>query len=167
MHTSTYRVTQDIFASSGQRVSNYLIDLVIQYILLFAIAFVAVILGNIFEVYAIGDYFASMDRIDEYLWGVLMIIVYYGIVESLLGRSLAKYITKTVVVLEDGSKPDAGTIMKRTFSRLIPFDAFSFLGEKTRGWHDTISDTYVVRKEMLDERMQLHYSFEEIGNPAL
>ncbi|HEU0137447.1 MAG TPA: RDD family protein [Flavobacterium sp.] len=167
MHTSTYRVTQDIFASSGQRVSNYLIDLVIQYLLLFAIAFVAVILGNIFEVYAIGDYFASMDRIDEYLWGVLMIIVYYGIVESLLGRSLAKYITKTVVVLEDGSKPDAGTIMKRTFSRLIPFDAFSFLGEKTRGWHDTISDTYVVRKEMLDERMQLHYSFEEIGNPAL
>lgn len=167
MQTSNFKVTPDIMASSSKRVSNYFIDLIIQYLIIFGFALVLVVIGNLFELYAIAQYIESFDRLDEYLVGVLMVIIYYGITETLLGRSIAKYITKTVVVLEDGSKPDATAIMKRTFSRLIPFDALSFLNDNTRGWHDTLSATYVVRKDLLDERLRLHNSLAEIGNTTI
>jgi hypothetical protein len=42
----------------------------------------------------------------------------------------------------DGSKPGLRTILLRTLCRFIPFEPFSFFGE--RGWHDGLSDTLVV-----------------------
>lgn len=56
------------------------------------------------------------------------------ITEILLkGKTIGKYITKTIVVMEDGSKPKASDIVLRSLCRLIPFDAFSFLGTEGKG----------------------------------
>ena len=55
-------------------------------------------------------------------------------------------ITKTRVVTEDGQKPTAMNILGRTACRFIPFDAFSFLGSKAVGWHDSISKTHVINE---------------------
>ena len=167
MQTEAFQVTPDMLASSSQRVTNYFVDLIIQYAILFGFALVLVIIGNLFELYAIAQFIGSFDAWDEYLAGMVMVIMYYGITETLLGRSFAKYLTKTVVVYHDGTKPDATAIMKRTFSRLIPFDALSYLNDDTRGWHDRISATYVVKKEVLDEMLLLHRSFDEIGKTTV
>lgn len=50
-----------------------------------------------------------------------------------------------MVVREDGGKPSLGQVLGRTACRLIPFEAFSFLGSSGVGMHDSIPDTRVVR----------------------
>ena len=83
--------------------------------------------------------------------------------ESIFSKSIGKFITRTMVVFEDGSKPDSGTILRRTLCRIIPFDNLSFLGTPSRGWHDSITNTYVVRKDDFERSKELFYAFEEIG----
>ena len=71
---------------------------------------------------------------------------YYIIMEYVFkGKTFGKLLTKTRAVTEYGERMDLGTIMVRSLCRLIPFEAFSFLGEEgTKGWHDTISKTKVI-----------------------
>ena len=73
-----------------------------------------------------------------------LLLIYYTTIETLTGRSLGKFITKTKVVIYDGSKPTFNEILVRSLCRLIPLEHFSFLGEDGNGWHDSISKTYVV-----------------------
>ena len=162
MEHRTFRVTTDVWATQGQRFINYIIDWVIQFALLFCLTIVATILASAMGSNGFIERIAELNTIEEYLLGAVVALVYYSLFEMFLSRTIAKYITKTVVVMRDGSKPDSGAIMKRTLCRLIPFNALSFLGDG-RGWHDTLSDTYVVQKELFEEKQRLFYSFEEIG----
>ena len=57
--------------------------------------------------------------------------------------------------MKDGSKPDGKAIFRRTVSRLIPFEFFTFLGANSRGWHDVISNTYVVKKHEFVEKKKI------------
>ncbi|KGO89705.1 RDD family protein [Flavobacterium suncheonense] len=162
MENKTFRVTSNLWATQGQRFVNYIIDWVIQFglavLLLIGVGIVLVAMGDT----AFFERIDNMGKLGEYAFGAVVTLIYYALFEAFLSRTIAKYITKTVVVMADGSKPDSGTIIKRTFCRLIPFNAFSFLGDG-RGWHDTISDTYVVQKDLFEEKKRLFYSFEEIG----
>jgi uncharacterized RDD family membrane protein YckC len=54
-------------------------------------------------------------------------------------------ITGCKVVNEKGGRPSFGQILGRTFARLIPFEAFSFLGTTGRGLHDSVAKTFVVK----------------------
>ncbi len=78
------------------------------------------------------------------LVGILLAFVYYFFFEALFGRTVGKMVTGTKVVMEDGSVPSFTAILKRTLWRCVPFEQFSFLGSP-QGWHDTKSDTMVVR----------------------
>jgi hypothetical protein len=80
--------------------------------------------------------------------------------EALLGITPAKLLTGTQVTDEFGNKPRFGNIVGRTLSRFIPFDALSFLF--ARGWHDSISDTYVLDNGPVQETD--HFSFEKPKN---
>ncbi len=53
----------------------------------------------------------------------------------------------------------------RSFSRLIPFEAFSFLGTPCRGWHDSISKNYVVDNKKLIAKKQSEIDFNDLGKP--
>ncbi len=75
---------------------------------------------------------------------MLLLVAYNITFESIFGKTLGKMITNTKVVNEDGTKPSFNQIVGRSFARLIPFDGFSFLAERPRGWHDTMSGTMVV-----------------------
>jgi len=55
----------------------------------------------------------------------------------------------TIVVDERGNKISFGKAALRSLCRIIPFEAFSFLGEEGRGWHDTITNTYVIPKSAI------------------
>jgi uncharacterized RDD family membrane protein YckC len=70
--------------------------------------------------------------------------LYYFILESMNGKTIGKYLTKTRVIYMDGSTPTNVTIAKRALCRFIPFDAFSFLSSYPIGWHDKYSDTLVI-----------------------
>lgn len=163
MSERQFEVTEDLYASNKIRLANYLIDYVVQFLLG---GLIGVVIGLICLFTSNNDLLykiENMNRIEEYALGIVILLIYYNITEILLGRSISKFITKTIVVMEDGSKPNAQAILVRTLSRIIPFNHLSFLGTPCRGWHDSISKTYVVQKKLLEEKRNLFYSFEEIG----
>jgi len=71
--------------------------------------------------------------------------MYYTILEATTGKTIGKMITGTKVTNDDFSKPSLGSAFKRSLCRLIPFEPLSFFGSSSpSGWHDTITDTWVV-----------------------
>jgi uncharacterized RDD family membrane protein YckC len=72
------------------------------------------------------------------------IIYYYSVLEVIFKTSAGKCATNTLIVNKNAETASIGQLFGRTFCRLIPFDAFSYLGSSARGWHDTLTDTYVV-----------------------
>jgi lipoprotein-releasing system ATP-binding protein len=80
-----------------------------------------------------------------YLFSFGMTILYYTLFEILTGRTPAKYITNTKVVIRDeGTKPGIVNCFIRTVSRFIPFEFVSFFSKKPIGWHDALSGTMVI-----------------------
>lgn len=124
-------------SSQGLRLANSLLDGIfigiINFILGFIVGFIVAMAG------------VSKDSVGTlgFIVGILGWFFYYFIMELAWGRTIAKFITGTKVVMRDGSRANAAHIVGRTFSRYIPFDAFSFLFGRM-GWHDRISKTIVV-----------------------
>lgn len=160
-----FEVTDDILATHGQRFLHYIVDLIVQYIIALFIGLFVGFLSNFLEWHGPLEYVASMGRIEEFLLGYVIMLLYYSTTEYFFSRSIAKFITNTIVVNEDGEKPDLGTILKRSLCRMIPFNHFSFLGGNARGWHDSIPDTYVVKEKLLKEAKKQFYELDEIGKP--
>jgi uncharacterized RDD family membrane protein YckC len=123
-------------ASRGRRFGNLIIDYVGFTMLSFFFGFILALL----------DQAESLDGVNSYLVGILVIFMYYVPMEALFGFTLGKLITRTRVVMADGSPPTFGAVLIRTLCRLIPFEPFSFLGggESPVGWHDSLSKTRVV-----------------------
>jgi uncharacterized RDD family membrane protein YckC len=80
------------------------------------------------------------------------LLLYYSILEGIFNTTAGKCVTGTTIVNETGERPGFGTILLRTFCRLIPFEPFSFFGADARGWHDTITNTYVVKSVDLEDQ---------------
>lgn len=120
-------------ASKWKRFANYIIDLIGFYALVF-------ITGIIF---ALSNITIEESKLNDYIFGITIMILYYMITEGLSGRSLGKLITKTKVINMENEKPTFINILGRTLCRFIPFEAFSFLGDGN-GWHDKASKTRVV-----------------------
>jgi uncharacterized RDD family membrane protein YckC len=122
-------------AERWQRFVNFIVDLVGYYLL----TAVFMIIYMLF--YDIED----MSKGMSYLLTFLALFIYYFSLESYFGKTLGKLITRTKVVTDKGEEPSYTDILARTFCRIIPFDAFSYLGSDATGWHDTISKTRVIK----------------------
>ncbi len=151
MNTNNFQVNDLMLATKGQRFLNYIIDIIFIYIFIFS----TFILFGIFSILIdYNDFFIWIENVND-LEGTLIFIVfmliYFIVLEGFLSRSIGKYITKTIVVMKDGSKPNFETIRIRSLCRIIPFDHFSFLGTKSIGWHDSMSKTYVVDKNLFEK----------------
>ncbi|NJO03475.1 MAG: RDD family protein [Bacteroidia bacterium] len=127
-------------ASHGQRLANFLIDLVVISVASFAVT-VAIALA-----------FDAVDSFDDKTFGsvfnlvsTLGFLVYYLVMESGTGKTVGKYITRTKVVTHNGDLPSTVTVLGRSAARLIPLEFFSFLGAQGVGWHDSLSGTYVIQ----------------------
>jgi hypothetical protein len=72
----------------------------------------------------------------------IMMMVYYFTLETIFMRTPGKIASRSYVMIPQG-KNRIWVILLRTVCRLIPLDAFSFLGEK-EGWHDSLSNTKVI-----------------------
>lgn len=157
------KITPQMYASKNKRFANFIIDYVVQLLIGVAIGFLCVILAEVTGHYAYIEWIDNMGTLGEYALGLLILIIYYLVFESLTGRTLGKYITNTKILTHDGQKPEMDKILYRTLSRLIPFEAFSFLGEEGKGWHDTISKTVVVDLHKYNIETEMANSINEIG----
>lgn len=130
-------VTDAMVASGGKRLLNYIIDYIAMYVLLFILGFIGGSLSLVSN---------SPEEANMILGFVFLLFfpAYYVLMEHYTGKTIGKYLTKTRVVDMDGNKPTLGKATLRTLCRIIPFEAFSFLGSPCVGWHDSITKTRVI-----------------------
>jgi uncharacterized RDD family membrane protein YckC len=114
--------------------------LVIDYICFFALSFV---IGAATMFFFGNRGLELLHKVPEMLFGSILIFAYYVVFESIWSRTPGKWVFGTIVTDDSGGKPSVKQVLGRTACRFIPFEAFSFLGE--RRLHDTIPDTRVVR----------------------
>jgi uncharacterized RDD family membrane protein YckC len=146
METTALTISADLLASKTKRFLNLLIDLFIVY--LFTIGIGALIngIGVVTGNYQVADWIVSLSPTENALFGMIVMFFYYFIMEFYLSRTFGKYFTKTLVVKPNGSKPHLKSTLIRTLVRFIPIEIVSFLNNNSRGWHDTLSVSYVVNK---------------------
>jgi len=99
----------------------------------------------------------GLSIFDSNLYYILVILIYYFVMESLFQRTVFKIFTGSIVVTEQGEKPQASSILIRSLIRFIPFEPISllFTKENDRWWHDVWTKTYVVRTSKLRANMSL------------
>jgi len=163
MTNKTYYLDEKLLASNGTRFLNYILDVIFYVIIIFCISFVVAMIAAILGLSELLFWMQNISDLQSNLIAIVIMFIYYTLTEGIFGRSFAKFITGTVVVDEYGEKPTFSDIFKRTLCRLIPFEAFSFLGSSGRGWHDSISDTYVVNKKELEQSLKMFNELELIG----
>ncbi len=160
MENKKFTVTDDLLASKGQRLLNFIIDLFIIYVIEISIGTTIIIIGDLTKSDTASNWVSSLSVVESFFFGLVILFFYYLITEMYFSRTFGKYFTKTMVVKHEGSRPNMKSIIVRTISRLIPFEPFSFL-TADRGWHDTLSVTYVVKKhDFLDKKKLLNPSDE-------
>jgi len=78
----------------------------------------------------------------------LTLLLYLLLFELIFNKTFGKVITCTVVRNKSTFKRvNFGRILLRSICRLIPFDAFSYLSNQPKGWHDSLSGTVVINSE--------------------
>lgn len=133
---------QLVQASSGKRLANYFIDLILFYILLFILGMIIALTSpQSLE----NDTLLSDNVLVDRLLSLILFGVYMSLIEGIFkGRTLGKLITGTKAVNADGSTLSFSTALGRGFSRIVPFEPFSALGNPPYPWHDKWTNTYVI-----------------------
>ncbi|MGE0757039.1 MAG: RDD family protein [Pirellulaceae bacterium] len=135
-------------ASQGKRFLNLVIDNIIIQVLSSVAGFALGVMYATAQIAENGSVESGSDgglRLAGFVVGLLVSLAYFVITEALFQRTLAKFVTGTVVVTASGARPSFGQIVGRSLARFIPFEPFSFLGGKQPvGWHDSMSGTRVI-----------------------
>jgi len=155
MEHKKFTVTDDLLASRGQRLSNFIIDLAIEYVIWISVGATIAIFADVANSSFLKTWISTMGMLEKGLSFAVISGFYYYLTELYFSRSIAKFLTKTYVIMKDGSKPNYKSILKRTLCRFIPFEVFSFLGETADGWHDSMSETYVVKKHEFEKQKRI------------
>lgn len=137
-----------IRASIGQRLANYIIDMIACWLFLMVITIIITLLIIFISPSMIEKIDDIVDDVVEPL-GWLLYGLYMGSVEALFrGKSLGKLITKTRAVNTNGSAISTSTAFKRGFIRIAPFCALSALKTPCVPWQDRWTDTMVVDEKL-------------------
>ena len=129
-------------ASLAQRFVHNIVDSIAMYVF-----------GAIIAVIAIAFFGKTFGMII----GLISIFAYHFIFEALFQKTLGKLLTGSKVVSITGEKPSLLALFGRTLARYIPFEPWSFLfygSYPTLGWHDRLSETLVVPKELTKEQIK-------------
>lgn len=128
-----------VLVGPGKRFVNNFVDTLICVALKSMFVFAIV---NVFDL--------DVSIVTTPVWGFMLLLlahmIYYVVMEGAFSRTVGKMCTGTIVVNEQGDRPSFGQIFTRSISRYIPFEPFSCLGRESRGWHDSIAGTYVVKR---------------------
>lgn len=154
MENKKFTVTDDLLASKNQRFLNFLIDILIIYIIEITIGTTIILIGDLTRSDTASNWASSLSAVESFFFGLVILFFYYLITEMYFSRTFGEYFTKTMVAKHNGSRPKMKSIIIRALSRLIPFEPFSFLTAE-RGWHDTLSVTFVVKKNVFLAKKKL------------
>lgn len=163
MKNKEFTITDDLYANQGQRFLNFGIDLIFIYIIILSIGTTIILVAEAANNFSVSSWVKNMSNPEIIFYSIVVMFLYYFLTETYFSRTLAKLITKTAVVKKDGSKPSTKMFLIRALARFIPFEPFSYLKVLPRGWHDILSDTYVVKRKRLAKKMKLFYSFDEVA----
>ncbi|WP_296142695.1 RDD family protein [uncultured Flavobacterium sp.] len=150
-----FELDDDLFASHGQRFANYLIDYICQILIMFGVFMIIVMISISNGDKTIIAKVESLNQVVKYAFASVIVLVYYNVFEIFFSVTIGKLITDTIVVDRNGYKPQTNEILVRSLCRLIPFEILSFLGVPGKGWHDSISKTYVVKRRLFEERKRV------------
>jgi uncharacterized RDD family membrane protein YckC len=116
------------------RFFHFVVDLFFAYVFSF-------FAGYMFGVFQLAHIVVE----NQYLFGAIVIFIFFFFQEFFFGKTIGKFITKTRVVDKTGNRPSFTLLVIRNISRLIPFDALTYLSKEKRGLHDIFSTTYVIK----------------------
>lgn len=160
MKNEEFTITADLQATQLQRFLNLSIDLMFIYILVLSLGTTIILVALSANNFTLSNWVSNLSAVEVTFYTAIVAFLYYYITEVYLSRTLAKLLTHTIVVNADGSKPSKRSFFIRTCCRFIPFEAFSFLG--SRGWHDSFSNTYVVKKRKLAKKRKNLEAFTDL-----
>ena len=140
-------------ASGWSRLANYLVDISFIYYTVYSL-----IQTMRYSRFASGGYGYEREDFSAGFVPVIVLLLYYIILEGIFNTTAGKCATNTVIVNSSGEVPSVGQRLGRTLCRFIPLETITFLVKGNRGWHDSITNTYVVpsadryeEKEIEDE----------------
>jgi uncharacterized RDD family membrane protein YckC len=157
------RYKEVIYVEGWARFGHFMLDRVFFYIFatIFGV-FLGIFLGVIRATeFLRSEYFSLTINFFTYL---ILYPLYYFIFELTMQSTPGKLILGRVVVNEYGEKPTFIQILQRSFSLIVPFEVFSCLS--TLGWHDTWTDTMVIRKKDLKE-LELAIKTQNFGDNTI
>ncbi|RAV29698.1 RDD family protein [Sinomicrobium soli] len=157
-------IPEEVYASKGKRIGNLIIDRLVIYVFSFVLGMITFVMSDYMGVHGPLRFIENMNPFEEILFEVVITLLYYAVMESATGRTIGKFITNTRVINEQEEKATLNEAVVRSLCRLIPFEAFSFLGGEGRGWHDSIPKTYVVDIRKYEEEKQIREGLETLGN---
>lgn len=155
-----YYITTDVYASHSQRIGNLLLDTFVMLLIVFLVTYFGIKTEN----KTILSFVSNLYFFRDFPYDLILSFCYYTFFEFLFSRSLAKYITGTLIVDYRGEKPDFMAFVLRSLSRFIPFESISFLWPFGRGWHDMISKTYVVDKTTFENHRKEFFEDQNIAS---
>lgn len=127
-------------ASTGIRFANYIIDLIVFYIVFIGFFFVWTLTAGDALAIWVTELPFPLDRV----FGLAVFGLFVAIIEGFSkGRSLGKLITGTQAIRWDNQPFGWGDAFGRGFSRMVPFEPFSALWGSP--WHDKWTNTRVVK----------------------
>ncbi|MFY0601751.1 MAG: RDD family protein [Cyclobacteriaceae bacterium] len=127
---------QQKMAGGGKRFANFIIDTIV-YFILYAVVSLKVYeqIQSEYEAEIAGETIDSTTgtfAIIAFIVLMAFVFLYPWVMETLTGKTIGKYITRTKIIKPDGSKPTAINILGRTLCRFIPFDVFRAIWEGIR-----------------------------------
>jgi uncharacterized RDD family membrane protein YckC len=127
-------------ATWRKRLTNYLIDIFIFTFLFMGVGILLTTITPTADEFVEGDSFGLITS--------LIYAIYMSLQEAIFkGKTFAKFITKTRAVNSDGSDISTGSAFGRGFSRIVPFCAFSALGNPCNPWQDRWTKTIVIDEQ--------------------
>lgn len=156
-------IPNSVLASKSQRFLNFIIDKAFFYVLMLLLGLLLGLIAEFTGDYTWVEWLDTVDPLLDILVSNLIFLIYYFAFELTCGRTIGKFVTGTLVISKNNKELTASQVAYRTLSRIIPFEAFSFLGDVPIGWHDSNGNSLVVDVKKYNSAIQIKDSFEEIG----
>lgn len=145
-------------ASTGKRFANYIIDMIVYYIL---VIMLGIAIGLLNPELIPDENGGILDRIISLICYALLMFV---IEAACGGKTLGKLITGTKAINADGSDISFQKAFMRNIIRAIPFNALSAFGTPCNPWHDAWSNTLVVDEKKLDLQIRKEAFYTELSS---
>ncbi|WP_284460898.1 RDD family protein [Chryseobacterium sp.] len=151
------------------RFANFILDRLVITIAFLALGFISSLLYQLANIDFFVNIIYKMSQVNRFV-DILITSVIYFMYSFLIeyftkGRSIGKYITGSKVICIDGTEPTFNDYLIRNISRIVPFDALSFLGEN--GWHDKWSETRVINIKNYQAEIQAKSEIDHLGKKEI